>query len=194
MGFKKELAKKSTLETFNDGAPVDSQGVDIKSPGKMHWFTIKGTTYEDITEVITTKLYDPDGEILEYIIQVEEKSIREKVINKADDNVNVKALCRCVNWYGTEFLWLPAVQSRGNSKVASQSARKAIDLGLNNNWINCQWKDRRNGGTAWSHPGTDKIPQWSNMTDEEVIDLVFDNRIIETLDHEALERNVGKSV
>ena len=90
MGFKKELAKKSTLETFNDGAPVDSQGVDIKSPGKMHWFTIKGTTYEDITEVITTKLYDPDGEILEYIIQVEEKSIREKVINKADDNVNVK--------------------------------------------------------------------------------------------------------
>ena len=194
MGFKKELAKKSTLETFNDGAPVDSQGVDIKSPGKMHWFTIKGTTYEDITEVITTKLYDPDGEILEYIIQVEEKSIREKVINKADDNVNVKALCRCVNWYGTEFLWLPAVQSRGNSKVASQSARKAIDLGLNNNWIKCQWKDGRNGWTAWSHPGTDKIPQWSNMTDEEVIDLVFDNRIIETLYHEELERNVGKSV
>ena len=77
MGFKKELAKKSTLETFNDGAPVDSQGVDIKSPGKMHWFTIKGITYEDITEVITTKLYDPDGG-LEYIIQVEENLLGKK--------------------------------------------------------------------------------------------------------------------
>ena len=55
MGFRKELAKKSTLETFNDDSPVDSQGIEIKSPGKMFWFTIKGITYEDITEVITTK-------------------------------------------------------------------------------------------------------------------------------------------
>ena len=193
MGFNKELSKKSTLETFTDDSPVDSQGVEIKSPGKMFWFTIKGVSYdEDITEVITTKLYDPDGEILEYIIQVEDKSLREKIINKADDNINVKAVCRCVNWYGTEFLWLPAVKSKGNSKVASQSAKKAIERGLNNNWIKCQWKDGRNGWVSWSHPGTDKIAQWSNMTDEEVIDQVFDGRIIESLDHEALERNVGK--
>jgi len=80
MGFRKELAKKSTLETFNDDSPVDSQGIEIKSPGKMFWFTIKGITYEDITEVITTKLYDPDGEIEEYIIQVEEKPLRERIV------------------------------------------------------------------------------------------------------------------
>ena len=81
MGFNKELSKKSTLETFNDDSPVDSQGIEIKSPGKMFWFTIKGITYDkDITEVITTKLYDPDGEILEYIIQAEERSLREKII------------------------------------------------------------------------------------------------------------------
>ena len=29
------------------------------------------------------------------------------------------------------------------------------------------------------------------MGDEEIIDQVFDERIITTLDHEALERNVG---
>ena len=40
--------------------------------------------------------------------------------------------------------------------------------------------------------GTERIPQWSNMTDVEIIDQVFDGRIIESLDHEALERNVGK--
>ena len=34
MGFNKELSKKSTLETFNDDSPVDSQGIEIKSPGK----------------------------------------------------------------------------------------------------------------------------------------------------------------
>ena len=89
-------------------------------------------------------------------------------------------------------MWLPSVKSKGNSKVASQSAKKAIERGLNNNWIKCQWTDGRNGWVSWSHPGTDKIAQWSNMTDEEVIDQVFDGRIIESLDHEALERNVGK--
>ena len=78
MGFNKELSKKSTLETFNDDSPVDSQGIEIKSPGKMFWFTIKGITYEDITEVITTKLYDPDGEILEYISRQKIRSIKRK--------------------------------------------------------------------------------------------------------------------
>mgnify|MGYP003679279762 CR=1 FL=1 len=32
------------------------------------------------------------------------------------------------------------------------------------------------------------------MTDEEIIDQVFDGRIIETLDHEALIRNAGGKV
>ena len=31
MGFNKEISKKSTLETFTDDSPVDSQGVEIKS-------------------------------------------------------------------------------------------------------------------------------------------------------------------
>jgi hypothetical protein len=32
------------------------------------------------------------------------------------------------------------------------------------------------------------------MTDEEIIDQVFDGRIIESLDHEALVRNTGAKV
>ena len=90
MGFNKELSKKSTLETFNDDSPVDSQGIEIKSPGKMYWFSIKGKTIDDLIEVTTTKLFDPDGEQQEYLIQVEDPGLREKVFNKADDNINVK--------------------------------------------------------------------------------------------------------
>jgi hypothetical protein len=40
----------------------------------------------------------------------------------------------------------------------------------------------------------DKEPEWSNMSDDEIIDQVFDGRIIESLDHEALIRNVGGKV
>ena len=87
MGFKKELAKKSTLETFNDGAPVDSQGVDIKSPGKMHWFTIKGTTYEGLDDYLTgpTMLgfsYDEPGAAAKIL----------RKYSKLNENLTIKGL------------------------------------------------------------------------------------------------------
>ena len=189
--FNKELAKKVSLETTNisDG-PSDSQGIEIKSPGKMHWFTIKGATYEDLTEVQTVSLHDPDGEMLDYVVQVADKGLREKIFNKADDTNNTKLLLRCLNWFGTEFLWVASVRT----KLSKQSVFKAIDRGLDGQWIKAKWKDNSVGWQSWSHPGTDRIPEWSKMDDAEIVDMVFDGRIIETLDHEALIRNVGGNV
>jgi len=189
--FNKELAKKVSLETTNisDG-PSDSQGIEIKSPGKMHWFTIKGATYEDLTEVQTVSLHDPDGELLDYVVQVADKGLREKIFNKADDTNNTKLLLRCLNWFGTEFLWVASVRT----KLSKQSVFKAIDRGLDGQWIKAKWKDNSVGWQSWSHPGTDRIPEWSKMDDAEIVDMVFDGRIIETLDHEALIRNVGGNV
>ena len=190
--FNKDIAKKVSLQTIGGGdGPSDSQGIEIKSPGKMYWFSIKGKTIDDLIEVTTTKLFDPDAEQQEYLIQVEDPGLREKVFNKADDNINVKLIVRCVNWFGTEFLWLPSIRTKGNSKLASTSAKKAIERGLDGNWIKCQWKSNSVGWQSWSHPGTDKKPEWSKMSDEEIIDMVFDERIIESLDHEALIRNTG---
>ena len=195
--FNKDLAKKIQLQTALGGGgdgPADSQGIEIKSPGKMYWFTIKGESIDELIQVETTKLFDPDGEQVEYLIQAEDPNLRERIFNKADDNVSTKLIVRCVNWFGTEFLWLPTIKTRGNSKLASQSARKAIERGLQG-WIKCQWKSNSVGWQSWSHPGNDdpdiKKPEWSNMSDEEIIDQVFDGRIIETLDHEALIRNQG---
>ena len=156
----------------------------------MHWFTIKGITYEDLTEVQTVSLHDPDGEILDYVVQVEDKGLKEKIFNKADDTNNTKLILRCVNWFGTEFLWVPSVKT----KLSKQSVFKAIDRGLDGNWIKAKWKSNSVGWQSWSHPGTDRIPEWSKMDDAEIVDMVFDGRIIETLDHEALIRNVGGNV
>ena len=41
-----------------------------------------GETWEDIQTVLTTELYDPDGELSDYIIQVEDKGLLEKILNK----------------------------------------------------------------------------------------------------------------
>ena len=73
-------------------------------------------------------------------------------------------------------------------------ARKAIERGFNNNWIKCRWKDGSVGWQSWSHPGTDRIPEWSKMQDEEIINQVFDGKIITSLEHEALIRNGGGQV
>ena len=50
--FNKDIAKKVSLQTIGGGdGPSDSQGIEIKSPGKMYWFSIKGKTIEDLIEV-----------------------------------------------------------------------------------------------------------------------------------------------
>ena len=43
MGFNKELSKKIALETMGtDSGPEDTQGREIKTPGNMYRFTVKG--------------------------------------------------------------------------------------------------------------------------------------------------------
>ena len=194
--FNNNLSKKLSLDTMTDLGPSDTQGIEIKSPGKMHWLTIKGETWDDIQTVLTTELYDPDGELSDYIIQVEDKSLLEKILNKADDRYSVKAIVRCCNWFGTEFIWTPSIKAgQGNSKLAGDSAKKAIEKGLNGNWVKIRWNGNGTGWNCWNHPGAEnKKAEWSKMSDEDVIDSVFDDRIITSLDHEALIRNTGAKV
>ena len=89
---------------------------------------------------------------------------------------------------------MPSIKAVGNSKIASQSAIKAIERGLGGNWIKCKWKDNSVGWQSWSHPGTERKPEWSKVDDEEIINQIFDGKIITSLDHEALIRNQGGSI
>ena len=106
-------------------------------------------------------------------------SFGEKIFNKADDNITWKALVRCINMYDFKFHKLPSVKSKGNSKVASQSARKqlkedliTIGLSADERWIV--------GWQSWSHPERTEF-QWSKMQDEEIINQVFDGKILLTM-------------
>ena len=185
--FNRELAKETELQTMNFEDPTDSQGVEIKSPGKMHWVRARGETYEDVLKVCTTKLFDPDGEEVEYMIQTTDPDLRLRIFEKCDDNQNYKALVPCVNWFGTEFLWVPTVKGRG-SKIGAQSSEKAIKI-AQETWCKIKWRNNSVGWCVSKHPGTEKEPQWSTMSDDQIIDRIFENKIIDSLDHEALIRN-----
>ena len=187
--FNRELALETEQESMQFDDPSDSTGIELKSPGKMHWIRARGKTYEDILKVWTVKLFDPDGEEVEYMIQVPDKDLRTRIFEKCDDKQNFKALVPCVNWFNTEFLWVPTVKGRG-SKIGPQSAKKGIEM-AQQQWCKVVWKSNSTGWAVNKHPGTDKQPEWSKMTDEDMIETIFENRIIETLDHEAILRNTG---
>ena len=178
--------KRSIAHCINND-PTDSQGVQIKSPGKMHWVRARGETYEDILKVWTTKLFDPDGDEVEYMVQTTDPDLRLRIFEKCDDNQNYKALVPCVNWFGTEFLWVPTVKGRG-SKIGAQSSEKAIKI-AQETWCKIKWRNNSVGWCVSKHPGTEKEPQWSTMTDDQIIDRIFENKIIDSLDHDALIRN-----
>ena len=61
--FNKDLAKKIQLQTALGGGcdgPADSQGIEIKSPGKMYWFTIKGESIDEKT--LIDEMVEPSSE------------------------------------------------------------------------------------------------------------------------------------
>ena len=185
--FNRELAKETELQTMNFDDPTDSQGVEIKSPGKMHWVRARGDSYDDVLKVWTTKLFDPDGEEVEYMIQTNDPDLRLRIFEKCDDNQNYKALVPCVNWFATEFLWVPTIKGRG-SKIGAQSAEKSIKI-AQEDWCKIKWRNNSVGWCVSKHPGTEKEPQWSTMTDDQIIDRIFENKIIDSLEHDALIRN-----
>ena len=82
--FNRELAIETEQESMQFDDPSDSTGIELKSPGKMHWIRARGKTYEDILKVWTVKLFDPDGEEVEYMIQVPDKDLRTRIFEKCD--------------------------------------------------------------------------------------------------------------
>ena len=188
ISFNKDLAKKIEQQTIDDNAPADSTGIEIKSPSKMFWFRIKGESYEDVIKVQTTRIPDTTGADVEHLIYCEDAKIRNQIIAECDGKVSTKALCICVNWFGVEFLWLPTIKNHAaiNGKSSATSAINAIELGQQH-WIKAQWKNQ--SWNAWKHSGTDKAPEWSNMSDDEIVNSCFKDLIISDLKHEALIYN-----
>ena len=186
--FDRNSAKETEQQSMAFDGPADSQGIEIKSPGKQHWISARGKSYDDIIKVWTTQLFDPDGEQIEYMVQTDDPDLRLRIFDKCDDNQNYKALIPCVNWFGNEFLWVCVIKPKHGSRVGADSAKIAISM-AQHQWIKVKWRNNSVGWTVKKHPGTQELPKWSNMTDDEIIDQVFKGRIIESLDHEALINN-----
>ena len=46
--FNRELAKETEQQSMQFDDASDNQGIELKSPGKMHWIRARGETFEDV--------------------------------------------------------------------------------------------------------------------------------------------------
>ena len=53
--FNRELAKETEQQSMQFDDPSDSTGIELKSPGKMHWIRARGKSYNDVLKVWTVK-------------------------------------------------------------------------------------------------------------------------------------------
>ena len=187
--FDKEAAKRTKQEVIESEGDLSSKAVEVHSPGNKGFIRVREG---DLIHVHTCKILDPDGEPVEYIIQAPDKKVRRKIIEILNDKVSLKILAICVNSFEEEFIWPVSQSANGTHKAWMNSGRKAIEA-AQKEWVRVIWKGMNYGFVCTKPLNQQKFsePVWSKLSDEELINLAFDKRIITTTDHEALLRHQG---
>ena len=189
--FSKEKAQRVKQETINRDGAVTSQAIEIQSPGKFQFVRCRGNSLEDLILAHTCKIFDPDGEEAQYIIQCENKQKLEKIYELCDYKVSTKYLAPMIDNFGTEFLWTVSCSMNGKQQGFHISGNKALELSQEK-WCRILWGGKR-GWITRTPVNQEKFkePQFSNLTDEEIINIACHNRVITDTDHEALQRHQG---
>ncbi len=189
--FSKEKAQRVKQTIINTDGETTSQSIEVLSPSGFHFVRCRGNTLDDLLEADTCKLFDPDGTKVEYLIQIEDEQMFASVGKLVDFKIIRKYLAPMVDCYGTEFLW-PVTQSK-NGKIDSfcVSGRRALESAMSN-WVKITWGGKRNWivrtPTNQEQFGE---PKFTKISDEEIINIAYFNRIITDTNHEALKRYQG---
>jgi len=190
--FSKDKAQRIAQQIVSTDGDVSSQGLEVSTPSSYHFVRCRGSSMDDLLKADTCKLFDPDGEKVEYLIQCEEDQVFTKISELVDFKIVRKFLAPMVDCYGSEFLW-PVAQTI-NGKVSSFciSGKNALEQAMTN-WVKITWGGK---GRYWvvRTPGNQEQlgePQFSKIADEDLINIAYTNRIITDTNHEALRRYQG---
>ena len=189
--FSKEKAKRIKQTIVNTDGETTSHSIAVNTPSSFHFVRCRGNTLDDLIEADTCKLFDPDGEKVEYLIQSEEEQILSTIAEKVDYKVVRKSLAPMVDIYGTEFLWPVTLSQNGKVNAFCVSGRIALESAMRN-WVKITWLGKKNWDVR-TPPNQEQFgePQFTKISDEEIINIAYFNRIITDTNHEALKRYQG---
>jgi len=189
--FDFDQAKTTTQQSLEmEDAAASGQELDEESPTQHKFVRFRGKSWEDLLKVHGVKLSGPDGEDIKYVVQVQDPTTFTKVNMMCDYKVKEYVIAPYVSDTGVERIWFVNFKWAGKASKKGLSVRKAIELGQQE-WVKINWEGKRGFVTRPPGLGLSKEPEFSKMTNKEIIELIFEDRIITDAKHDAVVGNWG---
>ena len=189
--FDFDQAKTTTQQSLEmEDAAASGQELDEESPTQHKFVRFRGKSWEDLLKVHGVKLSGPDGEDIKYVVQIQDPTTFSKVNMMCDFKIKEYVIAPYVSDTGVERIWFVNYKWGGKAAKKGLSVRKAVEIGQKQ-WIKINWEGKRGFVTRPPGVGLSIEPEFSTMTNEEIIELVFEDRIITDAKHEAVLNNWG---
>ena len=189
--FDFDQAKTTTQQSLEmEDAAASGQELDEESPTQHKFVRFRGKSWEDLLKVHGVKLSGPDGEDIKYVVQITDTTTFSKVNMMCDNKIKEYVIAPYVSDTGVERIWFVNFKWTGAASKKGSSVRKAIEIGQHE-WVKINWEGKRGFVTRPPGLGLSKKPEFSKMTNKEIIELIFEDRIITDAKHEAVVSNWG---
>ena len=187
--FDFDHAQTTTRQSLEvEDADASGQEYDEESPTQHKFVRFRGDSWGDLIKVHGVKLPGPDGEDIKYVVQIKDNNEFLKVNRMCDFKIKEYVIAPYVSDSGSERIWFANYKWSGKAAKKGMSVKLAIEIGQQE-WVKVNWEGKR--GFVTRKPGTEleKEPKFSTLDNAQLIELVFDDRIITDSKHEAVERN-----
>ena len=189
--FDFDQAKTTTQQSLEmEDAAASGQELDEESPTQHKFVRFRGKSWDELLKVHGVKLSGPDGEDIKYVVQITDPTTFSKVNMMCDNKIKEYVIAPYVSDTGVERIWFVNFKWTGKASKKGTSVRQAIELGQKA-WVKINWESKRGFVTRPPGSGLSKEPEFSTMTNKEIIELVFEDRIITDAKHDAVVGNWG---
>jgi len=189
--FDFDQAKTTTQQSLEmEDAAASGQELDEESPTQHKFVRFRGKSWDELLKVHGVKLSGPDGEDIKYVVQITDPTTFSKVNMMCDNKIKEYVIAPYVSDTGVERIWFVNFKWTGAASKKGSSVRKAIEIGQHE-WVKINWEGKRGFVTRPPGLGLSKEPEFSKMTNKEIIELIFEDRIITDAKHEAVVSNWG---
>jgi hypothetical protein len=184
--FDFDQAKVTTQQSLEmEDADASGQELEEESPTQHKFVRFRGNDWDDLLKVHGVKLTTPDGEDIKYVVQVPDKNEFQKVSQRLDFKVKEFVIAPYVSDMGVERIWFASYKWSGKAQKKGMSVRWAIEQGQKE-WVKINFEHKRGFVTRPPGEQLNKEPKFGTLSDKELIEKVFEDRIITNAEHEAV--------
>ena len=169
-----------------EDADASGQELEEESPTQHKFVRFRGNNWDELLKVHGVRLQTPAGEDIKYVVQVKDKHEFQKVSQRLYFKVKEYVIAPYVSDMGVERIWFANYKWSGKAQKKGLSVKYAIQLGQKE-WVKINWEQKRGFVTRPPGEQLNKEPKFSTLSNKELIEKIFEDRIITNADHEAVK-------